>query len=201
MLTQSTTSLLSLLRRCKTVPVIENRAQFAHIFHSPHILAVLLRHCNLFELRDLLEQAHRRELAVYVNADHIHGVHADAAGMRYLTDQFHIAGVVSNHPKTLTLARNFGLETIQRIFAVDSTGLEMALDSIDSANTDLLEISPALVIPYIIPRLSYPLPLPFIGSGLIQTVQQIQAILRADAAGVVVARSALWQNQRAAYGR
>jgi len=194
MFTQSTISLLSLLRRCKTVPVVENRAQFAQIFDSPHILALLLRHCNLFELRDLLEQAHRRDLAIYVNADHIHGVHADAAGLRYLASQCHIAGVVSNHPKILALAKSFGLETIQRIFAVDSTGLEMALESVDSAHTDLLEISPALVIPYVIPYLVNPLPLPFIGSGLIQTTQQIHAILRADAAGVVVARNALWRN-------
>jgi glycerol uptake operon antiterminator len=197
MLTQSTTSLLCLLKRCKTIPVIENRMQFAHVFDSPHILAVLLRHCNLFEFRALLEQAHRRTLAIYVNAEHIHGIHADAAGIRYLADQLHIVGIVSNHPKVLMLAKGFGLETIQRIFAVDSTGLEMALESVDSANTDLLEISPALVIPYVIPWLSSPLPLPFIGSGLIQTTQQTQAILRAGAAGVVVARSALWRNQLA----
>jgi glycerol uptake operon antiterminator len=197
MLTQSTTPLLSLLKRCKTIPVVESRMQFAQVFDSPHVRAVLLRHCNLFEFRALLEQAHRHKLAVYVNADHIHGIHADAAGLRYLADHLHIAGVVSNHPKILALARTFGLETIQRIFVVDSTGLEMALESVDSANTDVLEISPALVIPYVIPWLSSPLPLPYIGSGLIQTPQQMQAVLRAGAAGVVVARSALWRNQLA----
>ncbi|HLW00324.1 MAG TPA: glycerol-3-phosphate responsive antiterminator [Ktedonobacterales bacterium] len=197
MLTQSTSPLLSLLKRSKTIPVVETRMQFAQVFDSPHVLAVLLRHCNLFEFKALLEQAHRRKLAIYVNADHIHGIHADAAGLRYLADQFHIAGVVSNHPKILALASSFGLETIQRIFAVDSTGLEIALESIDSDHTDLLEISPALVIPHVIPGLSSPLPLPFIGSGLIQTTQQIQAILRANAAGVIVERSALWRNQLA----
>jgi glycerol-3-phosphate responsive antiterminator len=197
MLTQSTSPLLSLLKRSKTIPVVETRMQFAQVFDSPHILAILLRHCNLFEFKVLLEQAHRRHLAVYVNADHMHGIHSDAAGLHYLAEQFHIAGIVSNHPKILALASSFGLETIQRIFAVDSTGLEIALESIDTAHTDLLEISPALVIPHIIPWLSSPLPLPFIGSGLIQTTQQIQAILRADAAGVVVERSALWRNQLA----
>ena len=193
MLTQSTSLLLSLLKRSKTIPAVETRMQFTRVFASPHILAVLLRHCTLFEFKALLEQAHRRQLAVYVNADHMHGIHADAAGLHYLADRFHIAGVVSNHPKILALAKSFGLETIQRIFAVDSTGLEIALESIDSDDTDLLEISPALVIPHVIPRLSGPLPLPFIGSGLIQATQQIQAILRADAAGVVE-RSALWRN-------
>lgn len=195
MLTPSKSTLLRLLKGCKTIPVIENRMQFAQVFDSPHILAVLLRHCNLFEFRALLEQAHRRNLAVYVNADHVHGIHADAAGLRFLAEEFHIAGVVSNHPKILALAKSFEMETIQRIFAVDSTGLEVALESIDSAHTDLLEISPALVIPHTLLWHSSPLPLPFIGSGLIQTTQQIQAVLRAGAAGVVVERSTLWRSQ------
>ncbi len=195
MVTQPTTRLLSLLSRCKTVPVVENRAQFAQVFDSPHILALLLRHCSLFELGDSLEQAHKRNLAVYVNADHIHGIHADEAGLRYLARQLQVAGIVSNHPKILALAKSFGLETIQRIFAVDSTGLEIALDSVDTSTTDLLEISPALVVPYISPTLSASLPLPFIGSGLIQTTQQIQEILAAHAVGVVVAKNALWRNQ------
>jgi glycerol uptake operon antiterminator len=94
-----------------------------------------------------------------------------------------------------------GLETIQRIFAVDSTGLEMALESVDTSTTDLLDISPALVIPYVIPRLAVPLPLHFIGSGLIQTSQQIQRILRADAAGVAIIRRELWREQMVGVGK
>ena len=193
MLTQSSGSLLNLLAQCKIIPVIENRAQFAPIFASSHIRAILLRHCNLFELAGLLEQVRKRGLAIYVNVDHMDGIHPDTAGLRYLSEQFHVAGIISNHPKTLAIAKSFGLETIQRIFAVDSTGLEMALESVDRSATDLLDISPALVIPYIIPRLAAPLPLRFIGSGLIQTTQQLQAVLRADAAGVAVARSELWR--------
>ena len=193
MLTQSSGSLLSLLTQCKTIPVIESRAQIAPIFASSYIRAILLRHCNLFELASSLEQVRKRGIAVYVNVDHMDGIHPDTAGLRYLADQFHVAGIVSNHPKTLAMGKSFGLETIQRIFAVDSTGLEMALESVDRSATDLLDISPALVIPHIIPRLAAPLPLRFIGSGLIQTTQQLQAVLRAGAAGVAVMRSELWR--------
>jgi glycerol uptake operon antiterminator len=193
MLRQSSASLLNRLDNCKTIPVIENRAQFMQVFDSPHIRAILLRHCNLFELSSLLDQAYRRDLSLYVNIDHIDGIHSDAAGLRYLADQFHVAGVISNHPKLLALAKGFGLETIQRIFAVDSTGLEVALETVDRSYTDLLDISPALVIPYVISRLTEPLPLSFIGSGLIQTSQQIQRILHANASGVAVMRKELWR--------
>jgi glycerol uptake operon antiterminator len=146
----------------------------------------------VFELKTLLKQAFQRGMAVYVNVDHIDGIHPDAAGLHYLHSQFSIAGVVSNHPRTLALAKSFELETIQRIFAVDSTGLEMALDSVDPLHVDVLDISPALVVPYVVPRLVLPLPLPFIASGLISTAQQVQAVLDAGAVGVAVTRRELW---------
>ncbi len=190
MLTQSTRSLLSVSTQPKTIPVIENRIQLAHALDAPQVTTILLRHCNLFEFRTMLERAYERELAVYVNIDHIDGINPDSAGLRYLANQLHIAGIISSNPRILALAKSFDLETLQRIFALDSTGLEAALESVDRRYVNLLDISPALVIPYVVARKS--LPLPFIGSGLIYTSQQVQMVLGAGALGVAVTRAELW---------
>jgi glycerol uptake operon antiterminator len=183
-------SLLNLPARHKTIPLVENRAQFALAQDAPDVTAIILRHCNLFDLRPLLEHAHERNLAVYVNMDHIDGIAPDLAGFRYLATQLHITGVLSSHGKVLAQAKSFDLQTIQRIFAVDSTGLEVALESVDDQQVDLLAISPALVIPYAIPQIS--LHLPFIGIGFVSTPQQVQRILDAGAIGVTVSRPELW---------
>ncbi|HVB74001.1 MAG TPA: glycerol-3-phosphate responsive antiterminator [Ktedonobacteraceae bacterium] len=190
MLTRSTRSLLSQQAKQKTIPAIESRIQFARALDASHVTTVLLRHCNLFDFRIMLEHAYERELAVYVNVDHIDGITPDTAGLRYLARQLHITGIVSSNARILALAKNFDLETVQRIFAVDSTGLEVALESVDSQYVDLLDISPALVIPYAVAQT--PLELPFIGSGFISTPQQVQMVLRAGAVGVTVARTELW---------
>ena len=190
MLTRSTRSLLNLPARQKTIPVIENRVQFSLALNSADVTVIFLRHCNPLDFRTLLENAHERELAVYVNMDHINGIAPDAAGFRYLATQLHIKGVVSSHGKILAQAKSFDLQTVQRIFAVDSTGLEVALESVDDQQVDLLAISPALVIPYAISQMS--LHLPFIGSGFISTPQQVQMVLRAGAIGVTVSRPELW---------
>jgi glycerol uptake operon antiterminator len=190
MLTRSTRSLLSVSAQQKTIPVIENRMLFSRALDASQITTILLRHCNLFELRPMLDHAFEREVTVYVNVDHIDGIHPDAAGLRYLAHQLHIAGIISSNARILALGKSFELETVQRIFAVDSTGLEAALESVDTHHVDLLDISPALVIPYVVSRT--PLPLPFMGSGLISTFQQVQAVLRAGASHVAVARPELW---------
>lgn len=190
MLTRSTRSLLSVSAKQKTIPVIENRMLFSRALDASQITTILLRHCNLFELRPMLDHAFEREVTVYVNVDHIDGIHPDAAGLRYLAHQLHIAGIISSNARILALGKSFELETVQRLFAVDSTGLEAALESVDTHHVDLLDISPALVIPYVVSRT--PLPLPFMGSGLISTFQQVQAVLRAGASHVAVARPELW---------
>jgi glycerol uptake operon antiterminator len=140
----------------------------------------------------LLNDAHRRKLSVYVNVDHIDGIHADAAGLRYLAEYLQVTGVISTYPRILSQGKSFGLETIQRVFAADSTGLEMALESVDTQFVDILDISPGLVTPYITTQITKPFPLPFIASGLIQTPQQVQAVLRSGAIGVAVSRPELW---------
>ena len=190
MLTRSSRSLLSISDRQKIVPVIENRVKFLRALDAPQNTIIMLRHCNLLELRPLLDHAFEREVAVYVNVDHIDGIHPDTVGLRFLAHQLHIAGIVSSNPRILALGKTFELETIQRLFAVDSTGLEAALESLDSQKVDLLDISPALVIPFVVSHIH--LPLPFIGSGLISTFQQVQSVLRAGALRVTATRPELY---------
>ena len=192
MLVQSYRSLLSLPAKCRLIPVVENRVQFLRVFDGANIGALFLRHCSLFEIASLMERAQQRGLAIYVNVDHIDGVHPDAAGLRYLAEQLRVTGIISNHPRILAQGKDYGLETLQRIFAVDSTGLEMAIDSVDQQYIDVLDISPALVIPHVIPNLATPLPLPFVASGLISTAKQVQAVLKCGALGVAVSRPELW---------
>ena len=190
MLTRSSKSLRNVSARQKIIPLIENRTEFLRVLNAPQISTILLRHCNLLDLKPILDHIQEREVAVYVYVDHIDGIHPDSAGLRFLAHQLHVIGIVSSNPRILTLGKSFELETVQRIFAVDSTGLETALESVDSHNVDLLDISPALVIPYVVSQA--PLPLPFIGSGLISTFQQVQSILNAGALRVATARSELY---------
>ena len=190
MLTRSSKSLLSVSDQQKIIPVIESRNELLRVLNASQISTILLRHCNLLDLKPILDHALKRDVALYVNVDHIDGIHPDSAGLRFLAQQLHIAGIVSSNPRILSLGKSMELETIQRLFAVDSTGLESALETVDSRLVDLLDISPALVIPYVVPHTE--LPLPFIGSGLISTYQQVQSVLRAGASRVMTARPELY---------
>jgi len=192
MVTQFCRSLTALQLQYKVIPVVENRVQFTQLLEHSRGRAILLRHCNLFDFVTLMEVAQRRDYTVFINVDHMDGIYPDVAGLSYLMKHLHITGIVSNHPKVLSLGKSVGLETIQRIFAVDSTGLETAVESVDTQYVDMLDLSPALVIPSLPMDLLKYLPLPFIGSGLISTARQVEAILHAGASAVTVIRPELW---------
>lgn len=192
LISSSGQSLLAQALHHKVIPVVESRIQLTQALDHTAARLIMLRHCSLFELGPLLENAHQRGFAIWVNIDHIYGINADEAGIQYMARHFHVQGIVSHNPKPLVLGKGLGLDTMQRIYAVDSTGLETALESIDLHYVDILNICPALVIPHIAPNLKETLPLPFIGSGLISTQEQVRRVFQAGAAGVTVLRSDLW---------
>jgi glycerol uptake operon antiterminator len=170
----------------KVIPVVENRVQLASVLSHSNSKVVMLRHCNLLELESAIVQAYQRGYLVYVNMDHVDGVHADSVGLRYLAEHMHVMGIESTNSKVLATAKALGLKTILHIYAADSTGLEGALESVDTAYIDLLDVSPALVIPYIASFIKTRVSLPFLGSGLLSNAQQLQAVLIAGATGVMV---------------
>jgi glycerol uptake operon antiterminator len=192
-LSQSTGSMNDLLSPGKVIPVVENRNQLLMALKVAGGKMVMLRHCDLLDLAPMLQQAYQHGYALYVYTDHMEGVLPDSAGLRYLREHQHIVGVASANSKVLALGKSQGLSTILRIFAVDSTGLESSLESIDEQNTDMLDVSPALVVPAISAYLADRVSLPFIVSGLVSTRRQVRAALSAGAAGVVTAQADLWE--------
>jgi glycerol uptake operon antiterminator len=172
----------------KIIPVVERPAMLAQLLSHPAHELLILRHCNVFECAPLLKQATQKGVALYVYLDQVDGINADEDGLIYLAREFQVHGILSHHPRLLALAKQQGLTAIQRVFAVDSTGLQSALESVDTSIVDLLDLAPALVIPY----LWESLPLPFIGSGLVRKVEHIQRILDHGAHGIALSDPAYW---------
>jgi len=184
-------SIADLLTWYRVIPIVENQAQLMRVAKMSHYRVLLLSHCSIFDLLPWLPDRKSDGPAIYVDIDHVSGVHADAAALHYLAEQIQAAGILSANPRVLETAKTFGLETILHLFAADSTGLENTLETVDLTPIDLFSVSPGLVIPHILPPLTSVLPLHFIGSGLISTDRQVQAILDAGAIGVAVRQNDL----------
>ena len=88
------------------------------------------------------------------------------------------------------MARDLGLLTVQRFFALDSQGMDSVQEMLKNTSPHLMEIMPG-VIPKAVSRFSGG-SIPVIAGGLIETKQEITAALGSGAMAVSTGARDLW---------
>ena len=125
----------------------------------------------------------------HIRLDLAEGIGKDRAGIRYLA-QCGTDGVISTKAQLIRYAKEQGLITVQRFFALDSKGMESIEEMSRNTNPHLMEIMPG-VICKAISRFSSG-GIPVIAGGLIQTKSEVTDALGCGAAAVSTGRPELW---------
>jgi len=127
-----------------------------------------------------------------VNLDLVSGLARDAEAIGFLARR-KVQGIISTHLEPLRAARHLGLFAIERTFLLDSAALSSSLRSIDQFVPDALEVLPAVVAPKMVAKLAGFHPdLPVIAGGLVQTMRELEDLVRLGASAVSVSESSLW---------
>ena len=184
-------SLLEDLHRRPVVPAVRGGAAALSSALAGDYAAIFVLGGDPFELVERLRGYERRP-RVFVNLDLVGGLSADPAGVRFLAGK--VEGLISTHRHVVEVAREAGLITVQRLFAIDSVAVERGLKLIRRAEPDFVEILPAAAYPEIAPRHSEALDRPVLAGGLVQDRASVQAILAAGALGVSTSHEALWDH-------
>ena len=146
--------------------------------------------CNLLTVEQKIRQAHEAGKILFVHIDLSEGIGRDRAGLAYLAARG-VDGIISTKTQLIRLAKDMGLLTVQRFFALDSQGMDSVLEVLKNANPHFMEIMPG-VLPKIIARLSKG-GTPVIAGGLIETKPEITAALASGATAISTGRPELWE--------
>jgi glycerol uptake operon antiterminator len=146
---------------------------------------------DIFDVERVLNQAQGR-LVILLHIDLMEGIGRDKAGLTYLKQQFGISGIVSTRSNLIKEARSLGLISILRFFVLDSAAYGTGVHLLNSLNPDAVEMLPGVAVPYIRDLLERDVRCPVIASGLIQTTETIQEVLRSGASAVSTSRRELW---------
>lgn len=146
--------------------------------------------CNLLTAQQRIRQAHEAGKIIFIHIDLSEGIGRDRAGLTYLAG-CGVDGIISTKAQLIRTAKDLGLLTVQRFFALDSQGMGSVLDVLKNTNPHFLEIMPG-VIPKVIERLSKE-KIPVIAGGLIETKAEITAALRSGATAISTGSPALWE--------
>ena len=113
----------------------------------------------------------------------------DVEDMKHLID-IGADGIISTHANLIRYAKELGLITVQRYFAVDSQGLSSIHEMIGSTKPDLVEILPG-VVDKVIKRFAAER-IPVIAAGLIETKAEVTSALSNGALAVSTGKKELW---------
>jgi len=144
---------------------------------------------NLITIGERVNQAHAAGKYVMVHLDLADGIGRDRVGIRYLS-QCGVDGIISTKGQLIRWAKELGLFTIQRFFAVDSSGAESIGEMFRNTNPHLMEIMPGVVTKVITHYTDRGMPV--IAGGLIQYKSEVMDALGAGATAVSTGQPELW---------
>lgn len=124
---------------------------------------------NLLTIGERVRQAHAAQKYILVHLDLTEGIGKDRTGIRYLA-QCGADGILSTQGQLIRLAKEQGLFTVQRFFAVDSGGTEGIGDVFRNINPHLIELMPGVVTQVI--RTCADRGIPVIAGGLTRNIVQ-----------------------------
>lgn len=144
---------------------------------------------NLLTIEDRIRQTHVAGKVLMVHIDLAEGIGKDISGLRYLA-RCGVDGIITTRTQMIRFARDLGLITVQRFFAVDSKGMDSINDTVKNSRPNMMEIMPG-VIPKAIKRVQVN-GIPVIAGGLIQNKGEVFDALSAGAVAVSTGQSDLW---------
>ena len=144
---------------------------------------------NLNTLKRQCEVAHKSGKYLFVHIDLAEGIGKDKASVEYLA-AMGIDGIVSTRGNIIRLAKECGMMTVQRFFALDSQGIMAINEMLESSKPDMMELMPG-VIPKLICRFSSG-PIPVIAGGLVENKTEVTEAISAGAAAVSTGTQILW---------
>ena len=182
--------LRALLDRLECFPIIAavRDDRFAAALSSPVDILFYLE-AKLSSIRQRIRQAHEAEKLIFVHIDLAEGIGKDKEGLQYLA-ACGADGIISTRSQSIRMAKELGLVTVQRFFALDSQGMDSAHEMLKNTAPDMMEIMPG-VIPKAVRRFAQG-PTPVIAGGLIDQKQEVTAALSCGATAISTGCKELW---------
>ncbi len=144
---------------------------------------------NLLTVKQRIAEAISKGKLIFVHIDLAEGIGKDKSGIEFLV-RCGVHGIISTRSQLIAVAREKGLLTVQRFFALDSQGLDSIRDISGVGAADFIEIMPG-VVPKVI-ELFTEKGAAVIAGGLIESKEEVMSALGAGAVAVSTGRNNLW---------
>ena len=146
---------------------------------------------DLMNVSVKVKKSHEAGKKYFVHMDLAKGIGKDESGMRFLR-RIGVDGILSTKLNVIKLAKENGLITVQRFFIVDSQSVHTTLESVKASRPDMMEIMPGTVCK-VTEKIARSTDIPIIAGGLIESEDEIRAVISSGASAVSTGKRELWK--------
>lgn len=175
------------LELCPIVAAVRGEL-FKEALMSPSEIIFLLDG-SVLTVKQEIEEAHTNNKIIFIHIDLLKGIGKDRCGVEFLAN-LGADGIISTRASLIKSAKELGMLTVQRYFAVDSQGLETAKEIALATKPDFIEIMPGVIEKVISKFVSFNIPV--IAGGLIETKGEVTSVLSCGANAVSTGKKELW---------
>ena len=166
-----------------------------------------LRHCldtdigivftlygDLGSIENIVKQIKDAGKIAMVHIDLVNGMQPKEVSLDFIRNRTGADGIITTKYSLVQHAKNLELNTILRMFMLDSTAME-TLDRYsrqDSVQPDIMELLPGTLLPDVIRRANQICRVPVMASGLISRKEEIMNALKNGAISISTTNETLW---------
>lgn len=154
---------------------------------------IVILDTHIGQLQPIVQLAKSHGKRPLLHADLIGGLRNDEEAAEYLCQVIKPAGIISTRAGVIAKTKQNGILAIQRLFMLDTNALDKSYALFKKTKPDYIEVLPG-VIPHMITEVMERTGIPVIAGGLVRTVGEVEAAIRAGAIAVTSSRKELWQH-------
>ena len=146
---------------------------------------------DICDIGEIAEEVKFSGKLAMVHMDLIAGLAPKEIAVDFIRKYTGADGIISTKPLLIRRAKELGLFTVQRFFAIDSLAYENIPRQLAAGQPDVIEVLPGLM-PKVIRRLSASCSVPIIAGGMIEDREDVMALLDAGAAAISTTNEKTW---------
>ncbi|OEF99371.1 glycerol-3-phosphate responsive antiterminator GlpP [Vulcanibacillus modesticaldus] len=174
----------------KIIPAIRNMKNFEKALNTEHEYVILLD-SNISQLKNIVNYLKKANKKIILHVDLIRGLKNDEHATLFLLNEIKPDGLISTRSQVITTAKKRGILSIQRLFLIDTSALEMNYKLIENVKPDFVEVLPG-IIPSMISEIINKTGIPVLAGGLIRTPDEVNAAIDSGATAITTSNSSLW---------
>lgn len=147
---------------------------------------------NVFNLKKMVDICLKAGKYVFTHLDLVKGYSQDHYFIKYLKEEIKPTGIISTKNNVISRAKHENLLTVQRLFLLDSSAMDVSIESARRIKPDAIEILPGLV-PKLISNVKNKVNIPIITGGFIESPDEVRRCLSAGALSSSTSHKPLWE--------